>query len=118
MKIDESPHPADILSKPLQRREVVYTRARILGLEGGVPTPPKAQSGDAVDLETTTQEPAELDQHSAIRRKEAAAPAGAGMAAQYERLALGSAPCAGAGRPDGPAAPGHAREAMCWRGQD
>ena len=41
-------------------REFVYERARFLGLEEGVQPPPKAQSGDAVDLETTTQEPAEL----------------------------------------------------------
>ena len=34
MKIDESMHPAGILTKPLQGREIVYKRARVLGLEG------------------------------------------------------------------------------------
>ena len=35
MKIDEGLHPASILTKPLQGKEFVYKRARVLGLEGG-----------------------------------------------------------------------------------
>ena len=42
-KIDEAIHPADIRTKPLQGREFVYKRARILGLEGAAPPPPKSQ---------------------------------------------------------------------------
>ena len=44
IKIDESLHPADIPTKPLQEREFAYKRARVLGLERGVPPPSKGQS--------------------------------------------------------------------------
>ena len=65
-----------------------------------MPSPPKGQS-------------AKLAQDPAARRKEAAAPAGAGMAARYEQLALGSAPwrgCGASGRSgsSGPCMWGHA----------
>ena len=112
MKIDESLHHADTPTKPLKGMEFVYKRARILGPEGGMPPPPKGQSGDTEDLDTTAQEPAELAQHPAARRKEAAAPVGAGMAARYEQLALGSAPWRRRGAPgraggSGPGTWGH-----------
>ena len=104
MKIDESLHPAEIFTKPLQGNGFDYKRARVLGVEGGVPPPRKGQSEDTEALDTTAQEPAELAQHPAACRKEAAAPAGAGMAARYEQLALGSAPwrrCGAPGRAGG-----------------
>ena len=42
-KTDESTHPAEILTKPLQGSKFVFKRARILGLEGAAPPPPKCQ---------------------------------------------------------------------------
>ena len=86
MKIDESLHPAVILTKPLQGRGFVYKRARVLGLEGGVPPPPKAQSGDGTGPKAAAQGAAGLaEQPSGPARKRAATPAGAGMAARYEQ---------------------------------
>ena len=93
MKIDESFHSAGIPTKPLQGMDFIYKRARILGLEGGVPPPPKAQPEDAAGLETASQEPAGLAWRPSVpARRRTAAPPGAVMAARYEHLALGPAP--------------------------
>ena len=96
MKIDESPHPADIPTKPLQGREFVYKRARILGLEAAAPPPPKCQPKDeASPGGATTQEPAATRVVLAARHRTPATSAGAGTSAWYEQLALSSAPWRG-----------------------
>ena len=69
MKIDEEHHPADILTKGLQGRDFVYTRARVLELEGGVPPPPKCQPKDATGPNGLTQELAATQAGLAARRR-------------------------------------------------
>ena len=70
---------------------------------------PKAQPEDVTGLGTVAQEPARLAKKPSVpARGEAAAPAGAGMAARYEQLALGPATA----HPGGLAAPGQARGAV------
>ena len=103
--IDESPQPAGILTKPLQRREFLYKRFRFLGLERGVPPPPKAQPEDVTGPETTAQEPAGLSRQPAPAQ-------GGGGGGSWRRQEPS------AGHPGGPAAPGRARGAVRWRGQD
>ena len=84
MKFDGSPYPADIPTKPLEGREFVYKRVRVLGLEVVVPPQLKAQPEEATDLEAAAQEPAGLARRSSfLARRGAAAPAGAGMAARH-----------------------------------
>ena len=96
MKIDESIHPAGILTKPLQGWEFVYKRARILGLEGAAPPPPpKCQPTEAASPNGATQGPAATRAGSTARRRSPTTFAGGGTAARYEQLALGSAPWRG-----------------------
>ena len=57
MKIDESIHPADVLTKPLLGREFVYKRAQILGFEGAAPPLPKSQLEGPVSPADATQGP-------------------------------------------------------------
>ena len=103
MKIDESPHPADILTKPLQGKEFVYKRAWIPGLKGAAPPLPKCQPKEAASPSGATQEPAATRVGLAARRQSPTTPAGASTAARYEHQAFGSAPWRGgevAGRAD------------------
>ena len=104
MKIDEGLHPAGILTKPLQGRGFLYKRARVLGLEGGVPPPPRCQPKDAASAGGVTQEPTTARAGLAARHRTTTTPAEAGTAARYEQLALNPAPWRGRkelGRADG-----------------
>ena len=98
VEIDVSLHPADIPTKPLQGRGVRLragpdsrTRGRRVATAEG-PTGVR----DGTGLEAAAQEPAGLaEQPSDLTQKGAATPAGTGMAARYEQLALGPAPGTG-----------------------
>ena len=92
MKIDESLHPTAILTKPLQGREFVYKRARVFGLEEGVPPPTKGQTEGAKGPDAAAQQPAKPSRATAARQQKETTPAGAGIAARYEQLALRFAP--------------------------
>ena len=49
-KIDESFHPADILTKPLQGREFVFKRGRLLGLKAVPPAKPSSSAAVATGV--------------------------------------------------------------------
>ena len=95
VKIDEILHPADIPTKPLQRREFVYKRARVLGLEGGVPPPPECQPKEAASAGGAAQESATAHAGLAARHRTTATSAGADTAARYKQPALSPAPWRG-----------------------
>ena len=109
-KIDENIHPADILTKPLQGREFVYKRARILGLEGAAPPPRKGQPAGPAGPGEGPPGP-RADGGGSGRVRQPAAQAGGGTAARFEQLARGAAPGT-SGRGDG----GDARPATHERG--
>ena len=57
-----------------------------------MPPPPKGQSENAASPDAAAQESAGPVRAAAARHQTAATPAGAGIAARYEQLALSSAP--------------------------
>ena len=57
IKIGATIHPADILTKPLQGREFVYKRSRILGLEEAAPPPQKGQPAESAGPAEESQGP-------------------------------------------------------------
>ena len=70
----------------------MYKRARVLGLEGAAPPPPKCQTKDAATPGGATQVPVATRVGLATRRRTPTTSARAGTAARYEQLAFTSAP--------------------------
>jgi len=90
-KIDENIHPADILTKPLQGREFVYKRARILGLEGAAPPPRKGKPAGPAGPGEAPPGP-RADAGGAGHVRQPVVQVGGGTAARFEQLARGAAP--------------------------
>ena len=109
MKIDESTHPADILTKPLQGRKFVYKRARILGLEGAPPPPPKCKPAESASPADATQGPRATCGGTTARGRPPTTPTGGGALRRAMSSWRGDPPPGGAAKES--ARPGRMSEA-------